>query len=108
MSRLAQSRSQTAPLPDVSTPRLRSPQPRAHANPCCTACPSHPPDSAAMMESAFPAQENPLRLVFRERALAHRHDLSRIENILRVERGFQRAHRRDRLRPEPALGAFLL
>src|SRR5258705_12965057 len=64
MSRPSQSRSQTAPLPDASIPRLRSPQPPARANPCCTACPSHPPDSAAKMESAFAPQENPFRLTF--------------------------------------------
>jgi hypothetical protein len=62
--RLSQSRSQTAPRPDASIPRPRSPQQPAHANPCCKAFPSHPPDSVAKMESAFRLQENPLRLAF--------------------------------------------
>src|SRR2546425_3143364 len=64
MFRLSQSRSKTGPPPDESMPRLRSPQPPAHADPCCTACPSHPPDSVAEMESAFASLENPLRLAF--------------------------------------------
>src|SRR3984957_1811374 len=62
---LSQSRSQTAPPPDASIPRLQLPQPPAHANPCCTACPSNPPDSVVKIESAFRLQENPLRLAFR-------------------------------------------
>src|SRR5258707_9455118 len=64
MSPPSQSRSQTAPPPDASTPRLRSPKLPARVNPCCTACPSHPPDSVAKMESAFASLENPLRLAF--------------------------------------------
>src|ERR1019366_8670059 len=70
MPRPSQSRSQTAPPPDASIPRLRSQQPPAHANPCCTACPSHPPDSVAKMESAFRLQENPPDSLFEEFALA--------------------------------------
>lgn len=51
-----QSRSQTAPRPDASFPRPRSPQQPAHANPCCKACPFHPPDSAAITERRSPSQ----------------------------------------------------
>src|ERR1700681_2805192 len=65
MLQLSRSRSKIAPPLGVSIPRLRSLQPPAHANPCCTACPSHPPESVAKMESAFTPQENPLRLAFR-------------------------------------------
>src|SRR5258705_12732888 len=64
MSPPSQSRSQAAPPPDASTPRLRSPKLPARVNPCCTACPSHPPDSVAKMESAFASLENPLQLAF--------------------------------------------
>src|SRR5258708_1084789 len=66
MSRPSQSRSQTPPPPDASIPRLRSPKLPARANPCCTACPFHPPDSVKRMESAFAPLENPLRLAFWE------------------------------------------
>src|SRR5450756_31333 len=69
MLRLPLSRSKTAPLPDASIPRLRSPQPLAHADPCCTACPSHPPESVTKMESAFGLQENPSDSLFEELAL---------------------------------------
>ena len=58
MLQLLRSRSKTVPLPDASIPRPQSPQQPALANPCCTACPSHPPDSVAKMESAFGPQKN--------------------------------------------------
>ena len=48
-----QSRSQTAPPLDAPISCLQPPKRPARANPCCTACPSYPPDLVAKMESAL-------------------------------------------------------
>jgi hypothetical protein len=60
---------ETALPPDASIPRLRSPQPPAHANPCCTACPSHPPDSVARWNQLSASKRIPSDSLSKEFAL---------------------------------------